>query len=483
MHMLRDNWRAAGLTILTLCALGLSASAARAQQQQQPDQQQPPGQAGAPIPAYHSPLISGDNSDAEDNSQGPSPDTRPLAGTQVWALGVNETKRSYWQPRVDVSTGGDSNAGQNTTNTNWATWTSFAGGVDVQRISGGSELNMGYTGGFMYSNDRSKPDGVVQELNFTDKITFRRTTVTLLDDFSYLPEQRFGFGGLGGVPLPGGTSTGLGPGIVPSQTILSGHAQNLSNSSVMQVDTALTSRSSLTFAGGYSVLRYFQSGLLDTMDVTGRAGYNYELSRRDTLAVIYSFQGIRYSGAKQSINDHTAQISYGRRITGRLAFQIAGGPEVTMFQTPVSGSSINYTQLYWSLHTALQYQLQRNHVEVDYSHGVSGGSGVLAGSITDTVNASAVRRMSRTFTSGITVGYAHNKGLYAGNPVTQRYNYWFTGATLNHPLGRTLGLTLSYQMQYQDANAQFCVGLTCGTSILRHVISFGLGWHERPLLL
>ena len=488
MRRWHDHWRAAGLTILALGMLGLRVPAARAQQQQPdqppPNQQQPPpGQSGAPIPAYHSPLITGDEGDAEDNTQGPTPDTRPLAGTQNIALGGLETKRSYWQPRIDVSAEGDSNAGQNTANTSWTTWTSFAGGVDAQRVSGSSELTLGYTGGFTYSSDRTVPNGVVQELNVTDKFMFRRATVTFLDQFSYLPEQGFGFGGLGGVPLPGGTSTGLGPGIAPGQTILAGEGQNLANSYVTQVDLSLTPRSSLTLAGGDSVLHYFDSALLNTMDVIGRVGYNYQLSSKNTIAVLYNFQGIRYSGFNQSIDDHTAQVAFGRRVTGRLAFQIGAGPEVAVFHTPISSTATSSTQIYWSLNTMLQYQLQRNQFGFNYNHGVNAGAGVLAGAIADTASGSAARRMSRTFTSGITAGYARNKGLTTGKiPSNQSFSYWFTGATLSHPLGRTLGVTLSYQLQYQDSSASFCIGPTCGTSLMRHVISLGLGWHERPLL-
>lgn len=483
MRMMRDNWRATGLTILVLGALGLSVPAASAQQQQEPGQQQPQGQSGAPIPAYRSPLISDDNSDTGDNSQEPSPDTRPLAGTQNLALSGLETKRSFWQPHFAVSAAGDSNARQNTNNATWSTWTSFAGGVDAQKISSSSQMSVGYTGGFMYSNDRSMPDGIVQQFNFADTLEFRRATLTILDDFSYLPEQRFGFGGLGGVPLPGGVSTGLGPGLVPSQSVLSGHAQSLINSYVTQLDVSATSRSSVTFAGGYSVVHYLEGNLLDTREITGRVGYNYQLSRRDTVALLYNFQEIAYSGSLGSINNHITEVSYGRRITGRLAFQISGGPEVTIFHTPISSTATTSTQLSWAMSTALQYELRRNHFGLDYSHGVSGGSGVLLGSATDTASGALVRRMSRTFNSGITAGFAHNRGLpTAANPTNQHYNYWFTGATLSHPWGRTVGVTLSYQMQYQNSNIPFCISSTCGTKIMRHVISFGLDWRERPLL-
>lgn len=482
MRVFRHNWLA-----IALCTLALTAPAARGQQQQQQSQDQ----GAAPIPAYHSPLASAaDNANSEANPQGPTPDTSPLAGAQSLSLGGLGTTRSYWQPHLDVSATADSNPFQSTTTQpSWSTWTSFSGGVDIHRISGSSEMNVGYTGGVMYSNDRTAANGFVQGLNFADKFSFRRSSISFFDQLSYLPEQAFGFGGLGGVPLPGGGAPGLGPGFVPGQSILAGRGQSLANSFVTEVDVHLTPRSSLTFAGGYALLHYFDSNLLDYGDVIAQGGYNYQVTQKNTVAVVYSFSGFRYSHFSQSIDDHTAQISFARRVTGRLAFQIAAGPQVAVFHTPIPGGSgssgggaTNSTQLYWSLNTALQYQFQRTGLGLSYSHGVAGGSGVLAGSVSDTVMGSATRQMSRTFSSGVTAGYARNHGLTTGiTPASQTYNYWFAGASLSHPWGRSLGLTLSYQMQYQDSNATFCVGPTCGMKLIRHMISVGLGWHERPL--
>jgi hypothetical protein len=483
MPVLRHNWLAIALSILAL-----TATAARGQQQEQQSQDQ----GAAPIPAYHSPLASAaDNGNSEVNPQGLTPDTSPLAGAAYISLGGLRTTRSYWQPHVDVFATFDSNPSQSTTTQpSWSTWTSFSGGVDIHRISGSSEMNVDYTGGVMYSNDGTASNGVVQGLNFADKFSFRRSSISFFDQLSYLPEQAFGFGGLSGASLPGGGAPGLGPGFVPGQSILAGRGQSLLNSFVTEVDVHLTPRSSVTFAGGYTLQHYFDSDLLDYGDVIGQAGYNYQLSPKNTIALVYRFSGFRYSHSSQSIDDHTAQISFARRVTGRLAFQIAAGPQVAVFRTPIpggsgssSGGTTNPTQLYWSLNTTLQYQMQRTGLGLSYSHGVSGGSGVLAGSVNDTVTGSATRRMSRTFSSGVTAGYARNNGLTTGvTPSSQTYNYWFAGVNLTHPWGRSLGLTLSYQMQYQNSNAAFCVGPTCGTNLLRHLISVGLGWHERPLL-
>src|ERR1700689_2205804 len=106
-----------------------------------------------------------------------------------------------------------------------------------------------------------------------------------------------------------------------------------------------------------------------------------------------------------------------------------------------------------------EYALRRAMLALAYNHGVNAGSGVLGGSVTDTVSGSATRQMSRTFSSGLTAGYSRSNGLAIDSttPTSQTYDYWFAGASFSHPMGRTLGLTFSFQLQYQNSNASFCI--------------------------
>ncbi|MGH9573726.1 MAG: hypothetical protein ACRD40_09370, partial [Candidatus Acidiferrales bacterium] len=122
-------------------------------------------------------------------------------------------------------------------------------------------------------------------------------------------------------------------------------------------------------------------------------------------------------------------------------------------------------------------------LNASYSHGIGGGSGVLVGGQMDTVTGSLTRQMSKTFSSGFTSGYSRTTGIPgSGAAANQTYDYWFGGINLTKPIGETLGLTLGYQVQYQTSNAAQCIGPTCGTNVLVHMISVGLGWHQRPLL-
>jgi len=510
MHILRHNSLVAALCSLLLGGLATTARAqeiqhtssqsqqtqAQQDQGQTPQGQQNEEQPAAPIPAYRSPLASaaGNDDSDEEEAQPLTPDTRALAGAQNLSLGSLENDHSYWQPHIDISGSVDSNPQEGPNTSNWGTWTSFSGGVDVHRTSGNSDLTLSYLGGGMIASGTDASNGVMQQLGVVDGFRLRRWTLSFLDQMSYLPGSGFGFAGLGGAGLPASGSTGLnttfGP---PEQAVLTGLGQSIANAFSTEADVNLTPRASLTFVGGYSLLHYSESGLLDSTDASFRGGYNYLLTRNDTIAFLYTYTGIRYGNFNQSIDTHTVQGSFARRITGRLAFQVAAGPQIALFRTPIpsgsgsseSGTSTNAsTELYWSLNMNLRYQLQRTALALSYNHGVSSGSGVLGGSVADTVSGSATRQMSRTFSSGLTGGYSRNSGLAIGSttPTSQTFDYWFAGATFSHPIGRTLGLTLSYQMQYQDSNGSFCIGPACGTSVIRHLISFGVGWHEKPLL-
>ena len=483
-----------GLLFIVLCIPVLRAQQGSQQTPQQnppANRNQTPDQSAAPIPAYHSPLAGAAAQDQNgDLSGNTAPDNRPPAGALSLSLGSPETSRSYWQPHVSLVETGDSDALG--VQQNWTSYTSVLGGIDLHKISGHSDLTLSYLGGGTFSNDGSIGNSVVQELNFAEKLSARRLSVSFLDNMAYLPETGFGYGGIGaigigGVSLPTGGAVALQPGLSPEGTILTTRGQQIDNSFITEADVNLTPRSSVTLLGGYALLRFLDTSLLDVNDVIAQAGYNHQFSRADTVALLDRFDQYTYSGFGQRIQDNVTQLSYARRVTGRVAFQIAVGPDYVMFHLPVvtgGSGTISTSELTWSLASSLTYDLKRGSLKLTYAHGVSGGSGVLAGSISDTVTGTVSRQLSRTVNFGLDGGYAHNKSLtIPGLSVfNQNYNYWFGGANLNRPWGRSLNLFLSYQAQYQTSNVGFCLGANCSTSFLRHLISAGFSWQSRPML-
>lgn len=497
MHLYRFTSCAAGLAILALYAPGV-----RAQQQDQTQQtqqsQQSQQQSAPPVAAYRSPLASAaDNGDASEMYADPQkliPDDHALAGAENLGLGLPTLTHSYWQPHVDLNSSLDSNGALVPGLSSWTTWTSVMAGIDLRRTTGNSDLTLTYLGGGMLSNNGNQSNGIFQGLDVKDKISFRRGTVTFIDQLNYTPGSLFGFAGLGSVQLPGTGLNGIGSGFTPGQSILTSLGQDLTNSFVTEVDTFLTPKTTISVVGGYSLLHYFDGGLYDYGNTNAQIGYNYQLNRTDSIALSYQFSAFRYGNANQSINNNTVMVSYGRRLTGRLAFQVAAGPDFTFLRSPITSipgsggmnaATSSTQQVYWSLNTSISYQMERAMLGLTYTHGVTGGSGVLLGSVADAVSGSVRRQISRTTGAGLNFGYSHNTGLSlatgTATPLSQTFAYWFGGGNLTRPWGRTLNLSLSYQMQYQDSNSSFCIGPACGSSVLRHVITFGVGWRARPI--
>lgn len=468
-------------------------------QQQGPDKASQPAQPSQPIPAYHSPLAGAADNGADDDAyadpQKLGPDTRALTGVQDLSLGVPATTHSFWQPHVDFTSTVDTNPLNASGSNGLTSWTSLNAGIDLHRNAGNSALTLSYYGGGSFSNDGEASNGIIQGLNFSEQLTHRRYAISFFDQFMYAPQTAFGAAGIpGGPTLPGGGSLGLGGGYTPGQSILTARGQRITNSSDAEVDAFLTGRSSLTFVGGYSLLDGIDDSQLNYGNVIFSAGYNYQMTRADTIGLSYQFSSFDYSNFDQSIKNNTISLSYGRRITGRLAFQVAGGPDIAFVHMPITpptgtsggtggASTGSLTQVYASLNTSLRYQLRRVAMTAAYSHGVSGGSGVLAGSVADNVTGTVTRQLSRTFSGGWNVGYSRNRGLAVNGTTTagETFDYWFTGFDLNHPWGRSMNLFLSYQLQYQNSNGTVCTVPGCAASLTRNTITFGLGWHRQPI--
>jgi hypothetical protein len=471
------------------------------QQSEQQSSQQPQNQAAQPIPAYRSPFALGTDNDAQDANGGQQtlePDTHSLVGAQDLSLGAPKTGYSFWTPYFELSSTLDSN-GVSTNGTGWATWATVYGGIDLRRTSSNSSLTVNYLGGGAFSDGTGTGNGVIQELGLGEQLTFRRASIAFLDQFGYLPESSFGFAGIGGAALSTGGNLGLQTGFTPNQSILTSLGQRLSNSSIVEVNTFLTPRSTLTFVGAYGLLYFFDNNLNDSREASAQAGYNYQLTRKDTIAVFYRFDGFRYDNINQSINDNTVQASYARRVTGRLAFRLAAGPSIAFSEIPISGSSGTSTetsstaatgskirQIFWDASSSLTYQLERAQLQGSYYHGVTGGSGVLAGAQTDNVSGSASRQLTPNLNGVFTIGYSRNEGLAVTPTSTlassgQTYDYWFGGVNFGRTFGRSTRLQIGYQVNYQTSSAAFCVTTPCSTTFLLHQVFLSLGWNPRPI--
>ena len=473
------SWTTALLKIASLAALagGTLCPSGVVYAQEQQDEN------GKPKPAAHAPMI--DNND-EQNTTDPNalqPDTTPLTGAQTPGLGTTEFRHSYWVPGFTVATTAQSNP-YGGGSSGWFDTTYLAGNLSLLENWSRSRLALNYSGGGYFSTDGTQGNGTYQQLGVAQSFTWQRWQLQFFDEFAYLPTTQFGFGGLSNIGAPGigGTLTpgspGLGNPYVPDQSVLFSNGPRYSNSFATQATFEVSRRGSITLVGSYGILRFTDSGNIGNDDEIGSIGYNYILSKKDTLGVLYRFSGYHYMGFPQALGNHVFNVAYSRRITGRLAFSLFGGPEITTFRIPVGTST---SRIDGAFGTSLSYALKSGGVTFGYTHGTSGGSGVLVGSTEDQVNAGATKQLSRLWTAHGNFGFGRIHGFTpSGAPSSPGYNSYYFGAGLDRPLGRNANLSFGYTAYVQQLNAAACSG--CGTST-QHQISVGFSWHTRPFVL
>ena len=462
-----------GALVGAVCSV-LSASGALAQDQQEEN--------GKPKPAAHAPLIDPNEPDATQDPNALMPDTAPLTGVQSPGLGSVEFRHSYWVPGIQVATtvqnGG--NGG------NWFDTTYLAGNLSLSEAWAHSHLALNYSGGGYFSTN-NQGDGSYQQLGFLQSFDWRRWQLQFFDEFAYLPTSQFGFGGLSGIGTPGiggslsPVSPLLGGVYLPNQTILAANGPRYSNSFAVQANFVVSPRASITMIGSYGLLRFTDPGNIDNDDEIGSIGYNYAVSKRDTIGVLYRFTAYHFTGLSQAIGDHAFNVAYGRKVTGLLGLSLFAGPEIVTFRVPI-GTVTQQTNV--SAGASLNYGLERGNISVGYTHGTNGGSGVLAGATGDNVYANATRRITRVWDARANFGYGREHAFAAVGAPAPSYNSYYIGAGLDRPIGRNSFLSFGYTAYIVNANQAGCgiIACTAGT-YTQHQIAVGYQWHTRPFVI
>lgn len=464
----------AALAALLAFALPLSA---------QEESPKPAGTSLYPLP----PVNVGDQDENSPNAL--NPDVTPLTGVQNPTLGSPEVRHSYWVPGFQWSGAIQSNSYNQNANSSWIMNNYLVGNFSLLEAWSHAEFDVNYSAGGFFSSDTSQQgNDYYHQLALSQTFRRNRWTLQLLDQFSYLPQSSIGFGGGTGLGTPTGGGTGgpVIPGInnnyVPNQSIFAAVGARYSNASSVQLTYNITRRGSLTFSGSYGLLNFIDPGNVDNDTTTGTIGYNYALSRKNTIGMFYRFSAYHYSGQPEANGDHSANFAYSRKVTGRLALQLFGGPEFTTSRVVVpNGNSVTYGV---NSGANLIYAFPKGGFNVGYTHGMSGGSGVLTGTTADQLTASATHKLSRIWTGQINFSFAHNAPLSnAPNATTQTFNTWNAGGGVSRPLGRNSSLAIAYNATLTDYALGGCTGAACSSSNTFNYVTINFQWHTRPLVL
>jgi len=404
------------------------------------------------------------------------PDTHFLSGAESIGLGSLQALRSLFDPALRITQSADAGVVAGHTNS----VTSLGGSLLFERHGKQSHLTALYNGAHTFYRPDSLFDRPYHGLAVSEELQRGRWTLRLRDDMALSPESAFGNLPTGGAASgPDSSLTGIKPSLAPSDTIATGRTKRLNNTALGELSYGLTRRTAMTLVGSYGVLHFLDSGFIGSRQTSGRIGLDHALNAKNSLALNYGFDDLRFSGSTSRMQSHLMQMALGRRITGRLALQLAAGPQILH---PRNYGAFNANSWGWSMFSALSYQQRFSSYALSYFRGITGGSGVLLGSRTDTISASATHQFARSWSASVNGGYARNNNLTSNGTTASRFENWFGGVTLDRALGQHARMGMNYTFQDQN-HIEICPVASCGVQSPRQLFTVSLEWHLRPARL
>jgi hypothetical protein len=165
-------------------------------------------------------------------------------------------------------------------------------------------------------------------------------------------------------------------------------------------------------AGGFNFIHFTKATnglLIDSQQVTGQAGYDYIINRRNKLAIFYAYQHFHFPQVGGGgFETHVVNLLYGHQISGRWSLTLGAGPQITNFASPAFGKTLRLSA---SGRASLHYRFPKTGLSLSYEHLTSAGGGFFAGSTTDLVQTVASRPISRRWDLSGSLGYQRSKRL------------------------------------------------------------------------
>jgi hypothetical protein len=449
----------------------------------------------------------------QDNPPAPVSENPPISGIDQPGLEPHAAPLSYWQPGAHLSEAADSNVADTLGGSNFNAVTRALGSLTLQRLWSNYKLALDFVGGAGYYSAYGIGFRQIEQLNLDQRITWKRGQLGIRDSFSYLPEGNFGgaYGSMSstGEALGGSASVGQNVFLGGTQFGSLGQVPRIMNLALVDVVENLTPKSSVTLTGGYGFVHFTGKAVdvltghqatarfLGSTQVSGQAGYNRILGPHDQAALMYGYQGFTFSVSGLAFHTHVVQLMWGHRITGRMDFLLAAGPQIT---------SINFgtgPQLRLSVagRASLRYKFRKATLNLAYDRYTTSGSGFFAGARSDIGRLSVKRPLSRVWDGFADLGYARNSreqpltaeqqvlcvlsSTQCPGVIANRYSYGFAGLGVHRMIGRNFHAFASYQFNYLTFDNSFCgVGFpACNRISQRHLGTIGIDWTPRPMRL
>lgn len=424
----------------------------------------------------------------QDNSQTESVQNPPLTGLDQPTQEPGFGSRSFLLLGAHASE--SLYADSENSNLNYRSITRALGSAELKKTWKHYQSELSYVGGDDF-NHGLQSDSQIQALDTEQRIQWKKTQLQFRDLFSYLPEGEFGFsafGGTGAYQLSGlggflGGNQVAGGLFSAGQFGSVGEEPRINNISALELHEFVTPRSSFTETGAFVLSHFTDSsqGLIDSQEVVGEVGYDYQLNRRDQLAVMYAYQTLRFpllAGGNLQVD--LVHFLYGHRVTGRMDLVLGAGPQFIFIHQPAGQTST----VTISPKATLVYKFPKTRVSASYLRYITPGSGFYAGADSNVARATVERPIGRSWELLGDSGYVHNSRLLSDFSLitTRTYQVVYAGIALRRSFSRYFDLFGGYQLN--DLVANSCTpAFLCQTLGRGNIITGGIDWQFRPIRL
>ncbi len=418
-----------------------------------------------------------------------NPENPPVSGLDEPGLELHTATRSFVSPALQVSESADTNGANLLGSTGLESITRVLGALDLQQFWPKSDLLLEYLGGgAFYSSPYEARQ--LQAAGMEAVTRWRTGQATLRDAFTYVPDGSFAVGTLGGVPglgLASGGGTG-GLGSLPGGHLFGsgafgsvGNIPRLANTAILDAVQAISPRSAITVAGGFSDAHFFDptQQLINSDELTIEGGYSHMVTARQQIGAVYAFQLFQFPAATGGqFYNHIANLRWKYRISGRMSLTAGAGPEYTLLE---QGGYVNRWSL--SARVLLSYKFAHSTLSASYEKFTSAGSGFFEGANTQAARLLFTRPLGRTWTFYGDLAYSHNTKLQDsifGVQGANSYDEGSAGAVLRKHLGRAYDFFVVYRFSELGFDRPACLSGSCGDTAQRHVGAIGMEWHPTP---
>ncbi len=475
--MRNSTHRFSVLVLMALAALCLPV--AQAQTQSQPATN--PVQPVSPLSSAGSSSTGQSSSPSQKSDQEPaSPVAAPpqvITGNYPQHVGVPTESVSRLLAGLNVSEVYTTNVLNATLNPMPDEVTNIGGYFDFERVRPTSDLSLRYIGQGSFYAQNPQLNNNSHDFDVSDILQFRRWKLRVEDLFTYYTQSSFGFvTGVPTVPLPT-----QGTGAATGQTIFLPYVRRFTNSATAQADISLSARSALTLTGNYTNLHYLDPGFVDTFATEITPGYNYSLNSKNTIGVQYDFTALRYNPVVASINTNTFLFLYGYHLDPQLNLIVGAGPELASYTPQGAPAATNFTV--FNITARMEYAFKKTGLNVSFYRGVGGGSGIIAGTVSNVVELGAWHQFNRNWSINAAGGSALNSSLPQVTGVNNTYISSYLVAGFTRQLGQRASFYMNYEVLRQTTGtANVCtVGTLCPGRFFTNQIWVGFSWTMRPI--